>query len=67
MEYNSAKIGERIKAIRQENNLSQDAFLERCKMSMKRSRLSQIEKGNDMYFSFDFLLKIAENFNCDIG
>ena len=67
MEYNSAKIGERIKAIRQENNLSQDAFLERCKMSMKRSRLCQIEKGNDMYFSFDFLLKIAENFNCDIG
>ena len=67
LRYNYKKIGERIKQIRKEHKLSHKDSLEKLQISMNRRRLSEIEKGNDMYFSFDFLLKFSEYFNCDIG
>ena len=67
LRYNYKKIGERIKQIRKEHKLSHKDCLEKLQISMNRRRLSEIEKGNDMYFSFDFLLKFSEYFNCDIG
>lgn len=67
MRYNYKEIGERIKRIRKEHKLSHQDCLRKLQISMNRRRLSEIEKGNDMYFSFDFLLKFSEYFNCDIG
>lgn len=67
MRYNYKETGERIKKIRKENKLTQEDFIGKLKISMNRRRLSNIEKGEDMYFPFEFLLKISEVFNCDIG
>lgn len=67
MRYNCKETGERIKKIRKENKLTQEDFIGKLKISMNRRRLSNIEKGEDMYFPFEFLLKISEVFNCDIG
>lgn len=57
-------IGERIKAIRKKNNLSQDEFAH--KISTTQSNLSKMENGKTNELSVDTLLLIAKEFDVSI-
>lgn len=57
-------IGERIKAIRKKNNLSQDEFAHR--INTTQSTLSKMENGKTNELSVDTLLLIAKEFDVSI-
>ena len=71
MEYNSSKIGDRIRTVRKEKGISQEKLIATLKddynFGIARNTISQIENGEKTDFSFDFLLIISKIFGCDIG
>jgi len=58
--HNTLKINERIKSLREKNNLKQEGFAE--KIGAKRGNVAQWEAGNN-YPALDYLTKICEVFN----
>lgn len=70
MEYDYAKIGERIRVLRKDKDLSQDALIdELAKKNIKigRNTLSAIENGNAQKCELSLLKALSEIFRCDIG
>lgn len=69
MKYDLLKIGERIRAIREKENITQETLAEDFHIS--RNTLSKIENGVEKdgrpLVSFKFLLEFGERFNCDMG
>ena len=69
MKYNELKIGERIRTIREKENITQETLAE--KFHISRNTLSKIENGVEKdghpLVTFKFLLEFGECFNCDIG
>ena len=56
MEYNSSKIGERIRTVRKEKGISQEKLIATLKddynFGIARNTISQIENGEKTDFSF---------------
>ena len=71
MEYSFSEIGERIRAERKINNLSQEDLIEKLKtefnFAIARNTLSKIENGVEKYFSLDFMLAVCRIFDWDMG
>lgn len=69
MRYDLLRIGERIRMIREKENISQETLAE--KFHISRNTLSKIENGVEKdgrpLVTFKFLLEFGEHFNCDMG
>jgi len=70
MEYNYYSIGDRIRNLRVQNNMTQDEFKEELGkhgLRIGRNTISSIENGKESAFTFDFLKTASKIFCCDIG
>ena len=69
MKYDLLRIGERIRMIREKENISQETLA--GKFHISRNTLSKIENGVEKdgrpLVTFKFLLEFGELFNCDMG
>ena len=70
MKYKYNEIGDRIRNLRQNNGMTQDALIEEFRnmgYGISRNTLSKIENGVEQAFTFDFLRNFCQIFGCDIG
>lgn len=69
MEYNLLEIGKRIRALRQEKNLSQDGLINELQknVAIGRNTLSAIENGNAKHFELSLLTSLCDVFECEMG
>lgn len=71
MEYDFAKIAERIRTRRKSLGVSQNRFIEMLNdigVRISRNRLSRIENdGEQAEYTLDFLLGCCKLFDCDLG
>lgn len=72
MEYNFAKMGDRIRLERKRRGISnQEQFIEmleqKCNVKIGRNRLSDIENGEQKALDLEFMLGVCKIFDWDMG